>query len=118
MRLTDLSDAQLLDSLKTLCGQGRVVLARLLAHLVEVEERRLHLEAACPSMFQFCVQRLGMSEDEACRRIHAARLVRRFPDLLVRIERGDLTLSTMALLRDALTEASYEELVGAASGWS
>jgi hypothetical protein len=115
MELTDFSDAQLLDSLKTLCGQGRMVLARLLAHLVEVEERRLHLEAACPSMFQFCVQRLGMSEDEACRRIHAARLARRFPDLLVRIERGELTLSTMALLQDALTEASYEELVEAAA---
>jgi len=116
MRLTDLSDEQLLDSLKTLCSQGRLVLARLLAHLVEVEERRLHLEAACPSMFQFCVQRLGMSEDEACRRIHAARLARRFPDLLVRIQQGDLTLSTMALLQDALTEASYEELVEAAAG--
>src|SRR6516162_2603028 len=116
MKLADLSDAQLLDSLKTLVAQGRVVLARLLAHLVEVQERRLHLEAACPSMFKFCVLRLGMSEDEACRRIQAARLVRRFPDLLVRIERGDLTLSTIALLRDALTEATYEELVEAAAG--
>ncbi|HVN41113.1 MAG TPA: hypothetical protein VMW19_23355 [Myxococcota bacterium] len=116
MKLADLSDAQLLESLKSLCGQGRAVLARLLAHLVEVEERRLHLEAACPSMFQFCVRRLGMSEDEACRRIHIARLVRRFPDLLVRIERGDLTLSTIALLRDALTEATYEELVESATG--
>ena len=117
MKLTGkLSDAQLLDNLKTLCSQGRVVLARLLAHLVEVEERRLHLEAACPSMFQFCLQRLGMSEDEACRRIHAARLARRFPDLLVRIERGDLTLSTMALLQDVLTDASYEQLVEAAAG--
>ena len=84
MTLTDLSDAQLLESLRTLCAQGRAVLARLLAHLVEVEERRLHLEAACASMFQFCVQRLGMSEDEACRRIQVARLVRRFPELLVR----------------------------------
>ncbi len=116
MKLGDLSDVQLLDSLKSLCGQGRVVLARLLAHLVEVEERRLHLEAACPSLFQFCVQKLGMSEDEACRRIHAARLVRRFPDLLVRIERGDLTLSTTALLQGALSEATYEELVAAAAG--
>ncbi|HTQ46172.1 MAG TPA: HNH endonuclease, partial [Polyangiaceae bacterium] len=87
-----------------------------LAHLVEVEERRLHLEAACPSMFQFCVRRLRMSEDEACRRIHAARLARRFPDLLVRIERGDLTLSTIALLHGALTEATYPELVEAAAG--
>jgi len=116
MKVADLSDAQLLESLKSLCGQGRAVLARLLAHLVEVEERRLHLEAACPSMFQFCVRRLGMSEDEACRRIHAARLARRFPDLLVRIERGDLTLSTISLLHDTLTEATYEELVEAAAG--
>jgi len=118
MKLADLSDAQLLDSLKTVCGQGRVVLARLLAHLIEVEERRLHLEAACPSMFQFCVRRLSMSEDEACRRIHAARLACRFPDLLARIERGELTLSTIALLHDALTESSYEELVEAAAGKS
>jgi 5-methylcytosine-specific restriction endonuclease McrA len=116
MKLADLPDAQLLESLKSLRDQGRAVLARLLAHLVEVEERRLHLQAACPSMFQFCVRRLGMSEDEACRRIHAARLARRFPDLLVRIERGDLTLSTVALLHDALTEATYEELVEAAAG--
>jgi hypothetical protein len=116
MNLSDLSDAQLLASLKTVCGQGRELLARLLAHLVEVEERRLHLEAACPSMFQFCVQRLGMSEDEACRRIRAARLARRFPDLLSRIERGELTLSTMELLHDALTPSSYQELVEAAAG--
>jgi hypothetical protein len=116
MKLTDLSDAQLLDSLKSLCGQDRVVLARLLAHLVAVEERRLHLEAACPSLYQFCVQRLGMSEDEACRRIQAARLARRFPALLVRIERGDLTLSAVALLKDALTDATYQELVEAAAG--
>src|SRR5579885_506272 len=116
MKLTELSNAQLRDNLTVLCGQGRIVLARLLAHLGEVEDRRLHLEAACPSMFQFCVQRLGMSEDEACRRIQAARLARRFPDLLVRIERGELTLSTIGLLGDALTASSYEELVEAAAG--
>ena len=116
MKLAHLSDAQLLESLKTVCAQDRGALARLLAHLVEVEQRRLHLEAACPSMLQFCVRRLGMSEDEACRRIHAARLARRFPDLLVRIERGELTLSTIALLHDALTETNYQELVEAAAG--
>src|SRR5262249_52940966 len=93
MQLTNLTDVQLLDSLMTVCGQGRLVLARLLAHLGEVEERRLHLEAACPSMFEFCVRKLGMSDGEACRRLTAARLARRFPDLLLRIERGQITLS-------------------------
>ncbi|HEX8790223.1 MAG TPA: hypothetical protein VF765_04675 [Polyangiaceae bacterium] len=116
MTLADLSDAQLLENLKSLCGQSRAVLARLLAHLAEVQERRLHLETAWPSMLQFCVHMLGMSEDEACRRIHVARLARRFPDLLVRIERGELTLSTIALLHDALTPANYGELVEAAAG--
>jgi hypothetical protein len=43
MKLVELSDVQLLEGLKSLVGQGRAVLARLLAHLVEVEERRLHL---------------------------------------------------------------------------
>jgi len=116
MKLTELSDAQLLDSLKSLVGQGRSLLARLLAHLVEVEERRLHLDVACPSIIQSCMHRLGMSEDEACRRIHAARLAHRFPDLLVRIERGELTLSTVGLLRDILTESNYAEVVEAAAG--
>jgi hypothetical protein len=116
MKVTDLTDTLLLESLRSLVGQGRGVLARLLAHLVEVEERRLHLEAACPSMLDFCVHRLGMSEDEACRRIDAARLAHRFPDLLVRIERGELTLTTVGLLRKALTASSYDELVVAAAG--
>jgi hypothetical protein len=85
MKLAGLSDAQLLESLHNVCAQSRLLLARLLAHLGEVEERRLHLEAAFPSMYEFCRPLFGMSDGEACRRIAAARLARRFPDLLDRI---------------------------------
>src|SRR4051794_32859349 len=116
MKLDALSDAQLLDSLKTVCAQGRSLLARLLAHLGEVEERRLHLEAAFPSMLDFCMGRLGMSEGEACRRITAARAARRFPDLLIRIERGEVTLSTIVLVHKHLDEASYDETMSAVAG--
>jgi hypothetical protein len=116
MKLTDLSDAQLLDSLKTVCAQSRVLLARLLAHLGEVEERRLHLEAAFPSMLDFCMGRLGMSEGEACRRITASRAARRFPDLLSRLERGEVTLSTIVLVHKHLDEATYEETMAAVVG--
>jgi 5-methylcytosine-specific restriction endonuclease McrA len=59
---------------------------------------------------------LGMSDGEACRRIIAARLTRRFPDLLERIERGDINLSTVVLLRDELTDANYDELLAAVAG--
>src|SRR5262249_41627099 len=86
MKLTELSNEGLLKGLLPLVGQGRALLARLLAYLGEVEDRRLDLEAACSSLFDFCVRRLGLSEDEAFRRIAAARLARRFPVVLDMVE--------------------------------
>jgi hypothetical protein len=116
MMLADVSDEALVATLRAICSEGRHLLARLLLHLGEVEERRLHLDAACPSMFDFCTRRLGMSEGAAFRRITAARLLRRFPRLLGRIERGDVHLSTLVLLRDHLMEANLDDLVDEASG--
>jgi hypothetical protein len=118
MSLTHLSDEALVASLASVCADERRLLARLIQHLVEVEDRRLHLKAACSSMFDFCVRRLGMSEGGAFRRINAARLVRRFPGLLGTIERGELHLSSLVLLRDHLTEANVEELVASTRGRS
>jgi hypothetical protein len=111
MTLTHLSDDQLVTSLDALCVDARRLDARLIAHLVEVEDRRLHLQAACSSMFDFCVRRLHMSEGAAFRRINAARLVRRFPALLAHVERGEVHLSTLVLLRDHLTESNLDDLV-------
>jgi hypothetical protein len=113
-----MSDEALAASLSSVCADEQRLLARLLRHLVEVEDRRLHLKAACSSMFDFCVRRLGMSEGGAFRRINAARLVRRLPGLLGAIERGELHLSSMVLLRDHLTPANVEELVAATRGKS
>src|SRR6476469_9994535 len=101
-----------------ICLDARRLDARMIAHLVEVEERRLHLKAACSSMFDFCVRRLHMSEGAAFRRINAARLVRRFPQLSDAIESGVVHLSTLVLLRDVLTEANVDAVIAAASGKS
>src|SRR6516165_6668350 len=116
MNLEDLSNEQLLSGLCALIGQGRMVLARLLAYLGEVEQRRLDLQSACSSLFDFCVRRLGMGDDEACRRVAGARLVRRFPIALGMIERGELHLTALLLLRDHLTDENHRELLCAASG--
>jgi hypothetical protein len=62
-KLDTLSDRQLLEGLGAVLGSGRRLTAELIAHLAEVEDRRLHLEAACSSMFSYCVNRLGLSED-------------------------------------------------------
>jgi len=116
MTLNHLSDDELMASLHGLCVDARRLDARVVVHLVEVEERRLHLRAACSSLFDFCVRRLRMSEGAAFRRIAAARLVRRFPSLLGHLESGAVHLSTLVMLREHLTESNVEELVAATSG--
>jgi hypothetical protein len=118
MNLADLSNDELLVGIHSLVGQGRQLLARLLAYLGEVEERRLDLQSACSSLFDFCVRRLGMSEDEACRRVAAARLVRRFPIALGMIERGEMYLTGLLMLREHLSPQNGEGLLRAAAGKS
>src|SRR5262245_5157129 len=115
-RLEHLSDTQLLEGLGGVLRSQRRSLAELVAHLAEVEERRLHLKAACSSMFNYCVGRLAMSEDEACRRIELARLARRFPVLFAEIESGALTLSAALLLKPVLSADNHLGLIRAARG--
>jgi hypothetical protein len=118
MNLAYLSNEELLAGVHTLANQGRALLARLLAYLAEVEERRLDLQSACSSLFDFCVRRLGMSEDEAYRRVAAARLVRRFPVALGMIERGAIHLTGLLMLREHLNAESGEDLLRASAGKS
>ncbi|WP_146651478.1 HNH endonuclease [Labilithrix luteola] len=114
--LATLSNEAILVDLRSFVGVERQSLARMIVYLVEIEERRLHLELACSSMFDFCTRRLGFSEGEAFRRLTAARLVRRLPVLLDAIASGQIHLSSLVLLRDALTEENVDEIVAAASG--
>ena len=116
MNLTEVSDVALVAGLEGMCAEERGLLARMILHLMEVEERGLHLQAAYTSMFDFCTRRLGMSESAACRRLNAVRLARRFPRLLASIERGAVKLETLVLVRDHLTEESFDEVLAAVSG--
>src|SRR5579862_7620980 len=111
MNLHQLSDTALLAHLTKLCFVERHVVARILLVLVEIEERRLHLQAACDSMFTYCTRRLGMTEGMAFRRVHAAKLVKRFPGIVPRIEQGKIHLSHLVSLKDVLTDENVDELL-------
>ena len=73
--LSAVSDERLLQELGELLSGGARTEARIVAHLAEVEERRLHLKADSSSLFDYCLRRFGLSESEAFHRITAARLV-------------------------------------------
>jgi 5-methylcytosine-specific restriction endonuclease McrA len=117
-RLEKLSDVSVLGGLNELVGSGRRVLAALLAHLGEVEERRLHLAAGHGSLFAYCVSRLALSEDEAYRRIEVARLARRFPVLFPLLADGRVSLSVAALLKPHLSAHNAGELTQLVCGAS
>jgi 5-methylcytosine-specific restriction endonuclease McrA len=116
VRVRSLSDEALLFGLAHSLRASRRAAADIVVHLGEVEERRLHLLGGYSSMFDYCVTRLGMSEDEAYRRLEVARLVRRYPVLLEKLTAGQITLSVAALLKARLTDANHEALLTAVSG--
>jgi hypothetical protein len=116
LQFSELSDDEVLERLSAICLEGYARTAKILLYLIAVEERRIHLTTAHESMAGFCVHKLKMSEGTAFRRINAARLVKQFPSLLPRIERGELHLSTLMQLRPHLTKDNVDELAAAAAG--
>jgi hypothetical protein len=56
------SDAQLRSGLSSLLANGYRTEARILAHIAEVDERRLYAKDGSPSLFDYCVRQLGLSE--------------------------------------------------------
>jgi 5-methylcytosine-specific restriction endonuclease McrA len=116
MPQTSLSDEELVSRIAALCLEGRRLVARLIVHLIEVEDRALDKKSACSSMWEFCTERLKMSEGEASRRLNAARLVRKFPSVLGRIERGEIHLSALRQLRPYLDEENVDAVLDEAKG--
>ncbi len=113
--LIHLSDAALLRDLATLVTQDRMTTAALLAHIAEVDARRLYAPAGYPSMHAYCVDELRLSEDCALKRIQAARAARRFPALFTALAEGRLHLAGVCLLAPHLTEENSDELLESAA---
>jgi len=113
-QLHELSDACLLGRLRELLVAEARSEARIVAHLAEVDARRVHLKAAAPSLFEYCQKQLGLSDNQAYYRIAAARVAQRFPVVFELLERRALHLTSIAPLAQHLTTENHLELLGEA----
>jgi len=113
--LTHLGDANLLYQLAALVNRDRANTATLLAHIAEVDDRGLYRPAGYPSMFAYCVGELRFSEDAAYKRIRAARVGRKFPELFKALADGRLHLTALSLLAPHFTLENVNELIDAAT---
>jgi 5-methylcytosine-specific restriction endonuclease McrA len=112
--LTHLDDGVLLRDLAALVTRDRATTAELLAHIAEVDTRKLYLPAGYPSMYLYGVHALHLSEDVAFKRIYVARLARRFPAIYGALADGRLHLTALVLLGPYLTQETAAELLEAA----
>jgi hypothetical protein len=83
-----------------------------------LDARRLHVEKGFSSLFSYCVEELRFSEDEACRRIEAARLARRFPAIHPLLETAAVSLTVLGLLKPHLTDENHREMLAGVCGSS
>jgi hypothetical protein len=109
--LESISDDELLDRLAKLLDRSRRVESELVAHIGEVDRRRLYAREAVPSLFSYATYILHLSEHEAYLRITAAGASRSYPLLLDMLADGRLHLSGVAKLAPHLTKENYQTLL-------
>jgi hypothetical protein len=105
--LRRLSDHELTDGLRASHTRERRAIAEVVARLIEVERRRLFAQEGASSMFTYCTDKLGMSEDVAGTRISAARVAAPYPVVLEMLADGRLYLSGVRTLRPYLTPENH-----------
>ena len=115
-KLRHLADTELESGLRELVARGRETDARVVAHLAEVETRRLHLKSGSESLFAYCQKRLNLSENQAFYRIVAARAARQYPSIFELLASGDIHLTSLSLLSKYLTPENHHGLLSEARG--
>jgi hypothetical protein len=121
MTLSQLSDAQLISNFQGLVIEEREKLVLRLEHLAEMDRRKLFFHYS--SLRAYLVEEHGLEEWNAERRIRAARMLKRFPEIKSKMESGRLNLTLLEIAqgcahREKLSDSELLEIVDVISGMS
>lgn len=116
--LRAVNDDRLLADTTRLAAQDRQLTLQLLAHLHEIERRKLYLKQGYSSMFDYCRTHLLLSEGSAMRRIRTARCLARYPELHPLLESGSVNLMAVALISRVLKPGNARVLIARIQGKS
>ena len=112
--LSHLRGRDLETSYDRVASAGAQNTALQLAHIAELDRQGYYLDAGYSSMFRYCVNGKGLSEDVAVRWIRAARVARTCTGVFDAIAEGRLSVTAVCLLEKHLTPASAAGLIAAA----
>jgi hypothetical protein len=121
MKLTHLSDDQLVADFQDLVIEERERLVLQLEYILELDRRKLFF--GYPSLWGFLIGELKMDRWDAERKIRIARLLRKFPELIENLESGKLNISLLELAlncasREKLSDDEFLEVIHTISGKS
>jgi len=108
-----LPSVELLDHLARLVDRDRSLTVELVTCLAAVEARRLYRELGFASTYAYCISTFHMSGDMAFRRVHAAKALLRFPQILPALADGRLHLTAVVLIASRLNRGNVESLIEA-----
>ena len=113
--LVHLSDSALLQGLTDSVSRENASTAWVVAHIAEVYRRKLFVPAGYPSMREYCVHELRLSEDAAKKRIQVALAALELPVIFEALADGKVHLSGLRLLVPHLTAGNVDALLAAAT---
>ena len=99
---SNFSDGELVASVRRLVANERRITGEILAHINEVERRRLYSDLGFSSLFEWLTKDLKYSAPAAYRRMQAARMLLAVPEAVAQIENGELNLTTLAQVQTAI----------------
>ncbi|MBF0314059.1 MAG: hypothetical protein HQK52_11640, partial [Oligoflexia bacterium] len=81
----------------------------IIANLREIDRLQLFRDLHYPSLFEYVVHELGYSEGAAHRRIVATRMTVELPALDKKIEKGEITLSNINLVKQFINKEEIRQ---------
>lgn len=92
--MKELTNDELIFAAKAAVQHERESTARVIRHFQEIYARKLHLESGYPNLFEMVTKLFGYCAGSAMRRINVMRLIQEIPDVELKLESGELNLST------------------------
>lgn len=94
--------------LKNLIQTERKITAEIVELIREIDSKRTYLNLGHTSMFSFLTKEMGYTPAAAMRRIDAARLLKEVPELQKDLKSGEINLSQVSMLAQAVRQKEKE----------
>lgn len=109
MQLKHLTDQELITSTERALVAMREGEVNVLRHFNEIEERRLWVEAG--SLYKFIERTFALTADQIYPRLQAMRLMRAIPEVEIKLEQGELTVTNALKAHQAFQTESKQRVV-------